>query len=87
VNFAKQSVPRAASDEGARRAREILGEVLDLAPESIAIDAAMDRLPQWGSLNHIRLISRLEEELGRPVEREEMLAIVELQKLAVLLDG
>jgi acyl carrier protein len=67
------------------RARKILGEILNLPPESIPTDASIESLPQWDSLNHMRLVLRLEEDIGRPINHEEMLAIVTVTAVADLL--
>ena len=67
------------------RARKILGEILNLPPESIPSDASIESLPQWDSLNQMRLVLRIEEYLGRPINHEEMLAIVNVSEIADLL--
>ena len=71
----------------AERAKKLLGEILDLDADTLPHDASMQSLPQWDSLNHIRLVSRLEEELGRPIEGDEILTITNLPNLTAMLNG
>jgi acyl carrier protein len=73
--------------ESAEKARRLLAEVLDIGTDALPSDASMDTLPVWDSLNHIRLISRLEEELGRPIEGGEIVSITNLPSLAALLNA
>jgi acyl carrier protein len=75
-----------AMTEAMQEARRLLGEILDMDADALPQDASMDTVPQWDSLNHIRLVSRLEEELGRPVDGEEILSITNLPNLAAMLN-
>ena len=68
-----------------QQAKRILGEVLEMDAASIPDTASMETMPQWDSLNHIRLISLLEKEFGRPIEGPEILAITSLMNLASML--
>jgi acyl carrier protein len=71
----------------AERAKQLLGEILDVDADILPDDASMETFPQWDSLNHIRLVSRIEEELRRPIDGDEILAITNLPNLAAMLDG
>lgn len=73
--------------ESAEKARRLLAEVLDIGPDTVPSDASMETLPAWDSLNHIRLISRLEEELGRPIEGDEIVSITDLPSLTAMLNS
>ena len=43
------------------RIREVMAEVLDVAPETIEDGFRRDEATTWDSMNHLRLISALEE--------------------------
>jgi acyl carrier protein len=71
----------------AQKAKHLLAEVLDLQPDAVPNDASMETVPMWDSLNHIRLVSRLEEELGRPIDGDEIILITNLRNLTAILSG
>lgn len=48
----------------AARAREVLARVLDLAPADISPELSTATAGSWTSLNHLMLVSELENEFG-----------------------
>lgn len=46
------------------RIREVMAEVLDISPETIEDGFRRDEATTWDSMNHLRLISALEEAFG-----------------------
>jgi acyl carrier protein len=46
------------------RIREVMASILEVDPERIGADLARDATPSWDSLNHLRLVSALEEDFG-----------------------
>jgi acyl carrier protein len=46
------------------RIRDVMAGVLDLAPEAIGNGLRRDDASAWGSMNHLRLVSALEEAFG-----------------------
>ncbi len=66
-------------------ARELIARALQVAAEQVPADAGIDTYEKWDSLNHLRIVEELEKHLGRPLETEEVLAIVDLATLAGVL--
>jgi len=52
------------ADELTRRIRRVLSQVLDLDSDSIPDELHRENVDGWDSLNHLRLVTALEEELG-----------------------
>lgn len=46
------------------RVREVVAQVLDLPPAEIGPELSAERSSAWTSLNHLMLISQLENEFG-----------------------
>ena len=69
------------------QARALLAEALFLAPDDLADDVRLGDTPEWDSLAHTRLILALEEQLARPLQPEETVALASLQDLADLLEA
>ena len=46
------------------RIREVMAGILEVDPKSIVAGFGRDDAPAWDSLNHLRLVSALEEALG-----------------------
>ena len=67
------------------RARLLLATVLGLAVEAIGDDAGVTTVPAWDSLAHVRIVLRLEEDLGRALAPDEVLAMRDLNGIASIL--
>jgi acyl carrier protein len=67
-------------------ARAILAEALQISERDITDKTTIDNLGAWNSLGHMRLVARIEEALGRPLEAEEILAVDSLPAIARILD-
>jgi acyl carrier protein len=46
------------------RIREVIGGILEVDPAAIGEGFLRDSTPSWDSLNHLRLVSALEEAFG-----------------------
>jgi acyl carrier protein len=46
------------------RIREVMGGILEVDPASVDEGFLRDSAPSWDSLNHLRLVSALEEAFG-----------------------
>lgn len=68
------------------KARVMLAESLGVSPAVVPDDASMETFDRWDSLAHMRIILALEAALVRPLETEEMLAVIDLESLQRLLD-
>ena len=44
--------------------KSIIAEVLEVAVEDVQEDTAIGDLPSWDSLNHLKIIGRIEKEFG-----------------------
>jgi acyl carrier protein len=51
---------------------ELVSEVLNLDKESINLDTSRENTLSWDSLNHIRLIAELEEQLSIKIPFEKV---------------
>jgi acyl carrier protein len=59
----------------AARVREIMAQVLDLAPGDIGPELSTASSSAWTSLNHLMLISQLENEFGVVFSNQEIKAL------------
>lgn len=66
-------------------ARELLAEVAQVPAASIAEDAAFEALQGLDSLKMVRLMLRLEQELGRELTEMEMQGLSSVSALQALL--
>ena len=67
------------------RARAAVADALELPAAEIPDEASIDTFPAWDSLAHIRVITRLEQVLGRSLEPGEIFSITDLASIAALL--
>lgn len=58
--------------EVSARVREVLAQVLDLAPAEIGPELSTATSGAWTSLNHLMLISQLENEFGVVFSNQEI---------------
>ena len=68
------------------RAKRILARALELSVAQIPDDAGLGELLSWDSLGHIKVVVELEEEIGRPLQTEEVLSISDLASIGALLN-
>jgi acyl carrier protein len=66
-------------------AKAILASALEVEVTEIPDDASLDSFEPWDSLAHMKLIMALEGEVGRTLDVEEILAIVDLKSLDALM--
>lgn len=55
-----------------------LAGVLEMKPSEINNKSSMDTLPAWDSLNHLKLILKLEKEFGISFNNEETMNLISL---------
>jgi acyl carrier protein len=60
------------------RARRLLAAALAVEPGQLADDAAIGRTEEWDSLAHMRLVAAIENELGREISAETIVALASL---------
>jgi len=64
------------------RVRKIVADVLRIPEDRLPDDAARENVPEWTSLEHLRIIDELERACGTSVTMDEALALTSLAKLA-----
>lgn len=67
------------------RARALVAEALEVPVDDVGADASIDTLEAWDSLGHMKIVMRIEETAGRPLETEETLSVFDLDSIATLL--
>jgi acyl carrier protein len=73
-------------DDMTNRARGLLADALELAPEEIADDASIDTVGAWTSFGHMRLILALEQALGHELDPASIVEIASLKDIETLLE-
>ncbi|AUG56838.1 MAG TPA: acyl carrier protein [Acetivibrio sp.] len=51
---------------------ELMADVLNLDKESISLETTRENIPAWDSLNHIRLVAEVEEQLNIKIPFEKV---------------
>lgn len=69
----------------ALRGREVLAAAVGTPPESLAEDASIVTLAAWDSLAHVKLMTAIEEALGRKLSSDEVVGIRSLADIVALL--
>jgi acyl carrier protein len=64
-----------------RRIKEVMAEVLEIDPGSIGEGFHREEAPSWDSLNHLRMVSALEEAFGI---RFTMKEVGEMERFATI---
>jgi acyl carrier protein len=67
-------------------AGQVLAEALQIDVSEVNQEMALGVTERWDSLAHMRLIMALEEQLGRPIETEEMLSVEDIPSIQALLE-
>jgi acyl carrier protein len=67
-------------------ARALLAVVFGLDAVDIPADAGLESYSRWDSLAHMRIVLYLEEVIGRPLETEEILEVMDMDSIQQLLD-
>jgi acyl carrier protein len=68
------------------QAGHVLAEALQIDVSEVSQEMALGVTERWDSLAHMRLIMALEEQLGRPIETEEMLSVEDIPSIQALLE-
>ena len=59
---------------------ELMADVLNLDKESISLETTRENIPAWDSLNHIRLVAEVEEQLNIKIPFEK---VPDIKKLVI----
>ncbi|MEZ5065555.1 MAG: acyl carrier protein [bacterium] len=63
------------------RIRTIVADVLGVAAVKLSPEASQSDVPEWTSLNHLRLITELESAFGVELTMDEALALTSLPRI------
>ena len=63
---------------------DIITRILEVDREEIEMDTAIGDLPEWDSLNHLRIITELEEEFGIKYSQSDLAELEDVSELVAL---
>ena len=64
---------------------EVLSEVFSISPDEVTSELTAESLGQWDSLNHLRMVTMLEESLGVRFTMDEIRMIDSVAAIEKLL--
>lgn len=67
--------------------RSVLADTLGLEPDTVTADTSRQSEPAWDSLNHLRLVTAVEEAFGIKLTMAEIQAITTAGELETMIDG
>lgn len=73
------------SDNFISQAITCLANILNCNPQELSPIDTISSVKKWDSLNHMRLILSLEEDIGRQIETEEAMALFSVEDIAAFL--
>ena len=68
-------------------AASLLAEILERPLGSVPDDASIHNFPAWDSLAHVKLMLKLEEMSGRPVDPGRIVSLIDLKAVDAYLQG
>jgi acyl carrier protein len=69
------------------RVRQVVADVLGLEAHAVKDDLSRDSADSWDSLNHLRIVTALEQEFGMTFSMEEIQAAKNVRQLIELMAG
>lgn len=63
---------------------KIITRILEVDIEDVEMDTAIGDLPEWDSLNHLRIITALEEEFGVKYAQSDLAELEDVSDLVAL---
>ena len=67
--------------------RSVVAGTLGLSPDEVTADTSRQSEPAWDSLNHLRLVTAVEEAFGVKLSMAEIQAITTAGELETMIDG
>lgn len=67
--------------------RSVFADTLGLDPDEVTVDTNRQSEPAWDSLNHLRLVTAVEETFGIKLSMAEIQAITTAGELETMIDG
>lgn len=69
-----------------RAAKDVVADVLGLDPEEVDETTSRDTADNWDSLNHLRIITAIEQEFSLRLTMEEIQSVNSVQDLAEIME-
>lgn len=69
------------------RVRELLGQVLDVPASSIGPESSTATIASWTSLNHLMLVSQIENEFGVVFSNQQIRDLVSFDRIVSTVAG
>jgi len=65
--------------------KELMSSIFDIDKESITEDSSIENIKEWDSLNHMKLITILEDEYNIEFDEDELLDMVSFKKIVLFI--
>lgn len=65
-----------------KKAITLLASVLACPGNSLSAEDTIETVSKWDSLNHMRLILQLEEELGHQIETDDAMTLFSIEQIS-----
>jgi citrate synthase len=62
-------------------ARQIIAEVFGVSPDSVGEDLEFHSIPEWDSINHVKLMLALEQRLGVEIGADQLIELASVSKI------
>lgn len=79
--------PRGGEGSLMSAAREVLARAFEVPVADVPADASIENFRPWDSLGHLKVIAVIEEKLGRGLETDEVLAVIDLASIDRIVGG
>jgi acyl carrier protein len=70
-----------------QRLTQVLCDVLDLDPGRVGPDLMREEVDQWDSLNHLKVVTAVEEAFDLKLTMQEIESVDGIARLVALLEG
>lgn len=66
--------------------KQLMGVILEVAPETIDENSSMDNIKSWDSLKHMNLVLAIEEEFGISIPDEEAANVTSYKLIRIVVE-
>lgn len=67
--------------------KEIIGSILDVKPEDLSENSEPDSIENWDSVNHMHIITALEDEFDLLLTEEEIIEMLSISKIIEMIEN
>lgn len=67
--------------------KEIIGSILDVKPEDLSNNSEPDSIENWDSVNHMHIITSLEDEFDILLTEEEIIEMLSISKIIEMIEN